>query len=89
MAGNSRDKIARRKTATDLPDANNVLVSGQSARYSGIYALEHNSSAVGIEDGEVFIRKGTTLPFCQDCGHPVKFKLLKKMQYIAEDPDFR
>jgi len=28
------------------------------------------------------------LPFCQDCGNPIKYRLIQKMEYIAEDPDF-
>jgi hypothetical protein len=87
--GNPSDNILRRKKASYVADADDFLVSGESARHSGLYTLEHDSTKVGIAQPEVFIRRGTTLPVCQDCGNPVLFRLVKKMDYIAEDPDFR
>jgi len=89
FVGNPRIKIVRRKNAPRSDDSEDVLVSGESANLSGLYAIEHNSHADGVEQREIFIRKGTTLPLCQDCGNPIRFRLLKKMDYIAEDPDFR
>ena len=88
MAGNPRDRIKRKKNG-GLPHFRNVLVSGDTATDSGLYALEHNSSGDGTGYQEFFVRKGTKLPTCQDCGGSVQFRLLKKMMYIDEDPDFR
>ena len=87
--GNLRDNIVSRKKAPRLSASDDVLVSGESAMHSGLYTLEHNSHADGNEPGEIFIRRGTRLPLCKHCTDPLKFRLLKRMDYIAEDPDFR
>jgi len=88
LAGNPRGSSKRKKNG-GLPHFRNVLVSGDTARDSGLYALEHNSSGDGTRHQEIFVRKGTKLPVCRDCGSSVKFRLLKKMMYIDEDPDFQ
>ncbi|HLJ30613.1 MAG TPA: hypothetical protein VKY85_28165 [Candidatus Angelobacter sp.] len=69
-----------------LVASTDVLVSGQSTRYSGIYKLEHQSHDM---KEEIFVRKGTKLPSCRQCTGPLKFRLVKKVDYIAEDPDFQ
>lgn len=68
------------------PVANSVLASGESTPDSGIYKLEQESHA---GEQEIFIRKGTRLPFCRRCTGPLRFRLIKKLVYIADDPDFR
>jgi len=88
LAGNPRGSSKRKKNG-GLPHFRNVLVSGDTARDSGLYALEHNLSGDGTRHQEIFVRKGTKLPLCQECGNSVKFRLLKKMMYIDEDPDFQ
>ena len=84
--GNPGDKIVRRKEVPSLPASNHVLASGQSARYSGIYKLEDHHHEM---EEEIFIRKDTKLPFCGQCSSPLKFRLIRKVDYIAEDPDFQ
>jgi hypothetical protein len=84
--GNPGDKIVRRKKTPSLPASNHVPASGQSARYSGIYKLEHEPHEI---EEEIFIRKGTTLPFCRQCSGPIKFRLIRTVDYISEDPDFQ
>ena len=84
MAGNPRSNGIRKKKSGD-----NVLLSGDKTKYSGLYALEHEPPADGAGSEEIFIRKGTELPLCDDCGNSVKFRLVKKMVYIDEDPDFQ
>ena len=82
--GNPNNKTAVKKQPRS-PASNDVLASGESARHSGLYNVEHGSDVI---EQEIFIRKGTMLPLCQDCGNPIKYRLVKKMEYIAEDPDF-
>lgn len=62
------------------------LASGERAAHSGIYQLEHQSHNA---EEEIFIRNGTKLPFCPRCTRPIRFRLIKKLPYIAEDPDFQ
>ena len=82
--GNLKNNTVRTKESRS-PASNDVLASGESARHSGLYNVEHGSDVI---EQEIFIRKGTLLPFCQDCGNPIKYRLVKRMEYIAEDPDF-
>ena len=82
--GNLKSKTIGRKQPRS-PASNDVLASGENVRHSGLYNIEHDSDVI---EQEIFIRKGTMLPFCQDCGNPIKYRLIQKMEYIAEDPDF-
>ena len=84
--GNLKNNILSRKKPPGLSDANEVFTSGESARYSGLYKVEHGPHEV---EQEIFIQKGTKLPLCQDCGNPIKFRLVKEINSITEDPDFR
>jgi hypothetical protein len=74
------------KTESSLNDADEILNSGEITRHSGLYRLQHDSHAV---EKEIFIRRGTILPPCHDCGKPVTFLLLRKVEHIDEDPDFQ
>lgn len=86
--GNPKDKIVSRKMPS-LPASNHVLASGERARYSGIYKLEHHLPDVHEVEKDIFISEGTWLPFCRQCARPLQFRLVRKMDYIAEDPDFQ
>lgn len=86
--GNPQDKIISRRMPS-LPASNHVLASGESARYSGIYKLEHQLPEQHEAQKEIFIPRDTCLPFCQQCARPLKFYLVRKIGYIAEDPDFQ
>lgn len=83
MSGNPK-QIAKKKSSLRL--AEQVLRSGETTQHSGLYRLQHDSRAV---EKEVFIRKGTTLPACHDCGKPLTFTLARKVEHIDEDPDFQ
>lgn len=85
MSGNPK-QIEKVKNQSGPEDANETLSSGDFARHSGLYRLEHDSHEV---ETEVFVRKGTSLPACDDCGQPVTFILVKKVEHIEDDPDFR
>jgi len=67
------------------PCPGDLAVSGELAKYSGIYHLEHEN---GKPADELFIKKGTRLPICDECGAPVKFRLVRRLDHISEDPDF-
>lgn len=67
-------------------NADEILSSGETTRHSGLYRLEDDSHC---DEKEIFIRKGTTLPPCGDCGKPVIFSLVRKVEHIDEDPDFQ
>lgn len=85
--GNPGDKIVRRDSLPSLP--NQILASGERARYSGIYRFEHAS---GVEHGipeEVFVPKGLELPLCRQCGSTLQFALIRQVDNIFEDPDFQ
>lgn len=84
--GNPKDKNVIKEMPI-LPASNHVLASGESARYSGIYKLEHQSQPA--HERETFIPKDTMLPFCKECALPLTFRLVRKMKSIAEDPDFQ
>ncbi|HEY6249018.1 MAG TPA: hypothetical protein VI685_03600 [Candidatus Angelobacter sp.] len=83
MLGNPK-QIAKKEPG--LENAAEILRSGEIAQHSGLYELQHDSHAV---EKEVFLRKGTTLPACQDCGKPLTFILVRKVEHIEDDPDFQ
>lgn len=85
MSGNPK-QIAKMKNTSGFEDADEILCSGDLVRHSGLYRLQHESHAV---EQEVFIRKGTRLPACNDCENPITFTLVKKVEHIEDDPDFR
>ena len=68
-----------------LPVGDGVLRSGDRAEHSGMYRIEHKSRD---SKEEVYIRKGTEMPVCQDCGKAIEFRLIEKIPHIGEDPDF-
>ena len=84
FVGNPADRIVSDEKMP-APAISRVLASGESAAHSGIYKLEHWPHDA---EEEIFIRKGTQLPFCHRCTGPLKFRLIRKVVYIAEDPDF-
>lgn len=84
FVGNPADRIVCDER-TPAPGFSRVLASGESAAHSGIYKLEHWSHDA---EEEIFIREGTRLPFCHRCTGPLMFRLVRKLVYITEDPDF-
>ena len=85
MSGNPK-QIAKMKKKSGSEHADETLCSGDLARHSGLYKLQHESHVV---EQEVFIRRGTKLPACNDCGSPMTFILVRKVEHIEDDPDFR
>lgn len=83
MLGNPKQMA---QTESSLKNTGENLKTGETTRRSGLYRLLHDSHAV---EKEIFIRKGTTLPACHDCGKPVTFILVKEVEHIDEDPDFQ
>jgi hypothetical protein len=74
-----------KKATMSASQESEVLISGDRVRHSGLYWVEH-----GAEDAQrdIFIVKGAQLPRCPECGDVMKFTLVQKIPYIAEDPDF-
>ncbi len=64
-------------------------VTGETARYSGVYMIEHNDHSAERAQKEILIVKGSVLPRCPTCNEPLRFYLLRRVDHIAEDPDFR
>lgn len=85
MSGNPK-QVEMMKNKSGPERADETLSSGDLARHSGLYRLEHDSHGV---ETEVFVRKGTPFPVCNDCGKPVTFILVRKVEHIEDDPDFR
>lgn len=85
LSGNPK-QTASAKMKRSPEFAGEVLASGEIALHSGLYRLQHDSHAV---EEEIFIRRGTTLPACHDCGSPVTFTLVRKVEHIEDDPDFQ
>ena len=81
--GNQSRKTVRR-TVIRLP-LDGLLRSGDRAVHSGLYRIEHANHHA---KEEVYIRKGTEMPMCRDCGKALKFRLIEKIPHIGEDPDF-
>ena len=63
-------------------------VTGETARYSGVYLIEHNNHGTERAQKEILIVKGSVLPRCAACNEPLRFYLLRRVDHIAEDPDF-
>jgi hypothetical protein len=62
------------------------LGTGERTVVSGIYqVLDHPH----FSEGELFLRKGSMLSSCPVCGEPARFRLVKKIVHIGEDPDFQ
>ncbi len=66
----------------------NGQVTGETARYSGLYLIEHSDHAASRAQKEILIVKGAVLPRCPACNEPLRFFLLRRVDHIAEDPDF-
>jgi hypothetical protein len=60
-------------------------LSGEVAESSGLYGVEHIEHPL---NDEILIVKGTSLPFCSQCGKSIRFFLVKKIKHIHDDPDF-
>jgi hypothetical protein len=89
VMGNPKDKFGnKRKTRSSTP-SNHALVSGERAKHSGVYSVEHESHEIHKVETEIFIRRGANLPVCRQCARPLKFQLKEKINYIAEDTDFQ
>jgi hypothetical protein len=88
FVGNPKDKNTSKKKMPNFAGSNHLAASGETARHSGIYRIEHAPDQIHEIEKEVFIRKGTKLPVCRQCGGPLKFRLIQRVDYIADDPDF-
>jgi hypothetical protein len=55
------------------------------AQRSGIYRSHH----VGCSEKEIWIRKGSRLPLCPECGETAAFALEQEVEHISEDSDFQ
>ena len=82
--GNPRPKRARVTSGSGVSE--NRQSSGEVASSSGYYHLEHEDHPA---QQELLVVKGTPLPFCPSCGESIEFVLLRKIDHIDEDPDFR
>lgn len=87
--GNPKQKIASKNGAPGLPVSNHFLASGEHARQSGVYRIEHDGDQIHEIKKELFIPSGTKLPFCRQCSNSLKFQLIERIDYIAEDRDFQ
>lgn len=71
----------RKKQDQPLP----TQVSGETAKLSGIYRLEHPKHQIAKE---LVILKGSKFPSCPACSEPIAFTLIRQADEIADDPDF-
>lgn len=83
MLGNRKQLVNQ---GSNSEETHQVFASGEVVLHSGLYKLRHDSHNV---EKEIFIRKGTSLPACNDCGKPVSFILVREVEHIDEDPDFQ
>jgi hypothetical protein len=51
---------------------------------SGLYEVCHT----GPPRSTVILIKNDVFPSCEDCGEGVRFKLIKAVPHVSEDPDF-
>jgi hypothetical protein len=63
-------------------------MTGETARYSGLYLIEHSDHSADRAKKEILVVKGSVLPRCSACNEPLRFYLLRRVDHIAEDPDF-
>jgi len=84
IMGNPRQKRARVVSGSGVSE--NRQSSGAMANCSGYYQLEHENHPA---EQELLVVKGTPLPFCPSCGESIEFVLMRKIDHIDEDPDFR
>jgi hypothetical protein len=59
--------------------------SGDIALRSGVYRPEHASCSAR----DLWIRKGSRLPLCPECGESAAFALEQEVEHISEDSDFQ
>ena len=71
---------------TRMPARDGLTLTGELAQVSGVYQAEHKEHGIQVE---FFVRKGTRFPACSRCDKPFHFQLVRKLDYIAEDPDFK
>jgi hypothetical protein len=71
---------AREYDQTDCP-----LCPGDSVLQSGIYEICHNDEP----RSQVILTVGAVFPLCRKCGEKVRYKLVRAVPHISEDPDFR
>jgi hypothetical protein len=68
-----------------MAQSHEYLESGDTAPVSGLYTSNHKECT----SDAVWVQRDRKLPRCMDCGKSVRFTLLKKLQHISEDVDFR
>jgi hypothetical protein len=62
-----------------------VYRSGETVQETGIFTVVHPREK---ESTEVMIMRGTKLPNCPTCNHPLAFCLEQEASHIREDADF-
>jgi len=83
---NKRDSNLYRFNADPRIIMKEFQSSGQAAMVSGIYQVEDHGH---FPEREFFIHEGVLLPICPVCGLEIRFRLVRKILHIAEDPDFQ
>lgn len=86
--GNQNEKFGNKRETPSLPGSNHLSVSGENAKHSGIYRIQHEPHQIHQVEKEVFIRRGAMLPFCSQCAGGLRFRLIARVGHIREDPDF-
>lgn len=76
--------MVKQKVLT-MAQSHEYLESGDKARVSGLYTSNHKECTRDA----VWVQRDRKLPGCMGCGKSVRFTLLKKLQHISEDVDFR
>jgi|RhiMetdeSRZDD1v2_1073273.scaffolds.fasta_scaffold740682_2 hypothetical protein len=59
---------------------------GETVPHPGVYAVIHGKPHTQYK--ELFVERGT-FPSCQVCSAQVTFRLIRAVENILEDPDFR
>lgn len=60
------------------------ILPGELVEQSGIYEICHTDEARTT----VLLTRNSVFPYCKQCGHAVRFKLVQAAPHISEDPDF-
>lgn len=60
--------------------------SGEEVPHAGVYAVIHGKPHTQYR--ELFVDRGT-FPSCQTCASPVAFRLVRAVENIMNDADFR
>ena len=67
-------------------DAQEPQQSGEIAKLSGLYRLDHRNHEILLE---LVLIENTPLPYCASCDAPIFFHLIQHAPLISNDPDFQ